>query len=594
MATPRSAPRAGAHTALGLALVLGLLAACGAPGGGPPTDGAPDNGGPDNGAPDNGSPTACLPAEGFDRTWLGTSSDDWSDGENWSPAGVPTNEEHAYVCETESASPRLTADTAVGALTVAPGAQVRLATFTLNVHGDLDLTAGSVDVESGSLRSVGDGAILTGTLPTITINALTAAGAPLSVDGDLTLGLDRPAHLDPNGHTLTVLGNLATTSVGCLTSTRPEDRVVIHGPTTLNGWSNQAHCALNAGTLELRGDLTTTAGQLFDRLTPGPGHTTRLAGTAQQTITIGGLALGHPQGNRFHDLEIANPSGVIFTDPVDVRGDVRFTDTAGSVTSTATVHLDGNIDEPHGGERWQVATTDLRGNERELGVPDVLPGNLIVNAHLALGRSLTVVGNLTIGTATGASLDAGPDTLTVQGNLTTFSGSNVNGCLAMIGATTHVIVHGDARFNGYTSFYPERCGMTDGTLDVRGDFSTAAVFSNMFTPTLQHRVRLSGAALQQVAFGATADHPQANRFQHVEIVNAAGVTFSQDARVEGQLDLVGRMTNQAVLTIPLGGSLLLRSGSYLDNSAGSIALGGTCSAEPDADGVGVPPACLSD
>lgn len=132
--------------------------------------------------------------------------------------------------------------------------------------------------------------------------------------------------------------------------------------------------------------------------------------------------------------------------------------------------------------------------------------------------------------------------------------------------------------------------MTDGTLELRGDFSTAAVPSSMITPTMRHRVRLSGTALQQVAFSATADHPQANRFQHVEVVNAVGVWVAQDARALGRLDLVGRMTYEAALTIPLCGSLLLRSGSYLDNMAGSIALAGTCTVEPGADGVGVPPA----
>jgi formylmethanofuran dehydrogenase subunit C len=807
MSTPRPDWWRNALAASALALVVSVLAACGAPGGGPPTDGSPDDGLPDDGAPDNGSPTVCLPSDGFDRTWLGAVSDDWSDGDNWSPAGAPTNEEHAYVCGTDSGSPALTAATAVGALTVAPGAQVRLGAFTLSVHGDLDLAAGSIDVESGSLRVVGDGAVLRGTLPTVTINALTVAGGPLTVDGNLTLGLDRAAHLDPNGHPLTVLGNLATVSVGCLVSTRPEDRVVIHGSATLNGWDNQAHCALTAGTLELRGDLTTTVDQLFSRLTPdaghrtllagttpqtvtigglalghpqgnrfhdleianpagvtftqpvdvrgdvivdaaagtvggdttlfldggllepnggqrwqvtrtdlrgpertvalpasvpndlvvngllrlqqpltvmgdltiatatlarldpGPhtltvhgdlatvsgqnvngclamteatahvlvhgrttlngwtnsqgcemrggtlelrgdltttagqqfsrlspdaGHRTLLAGTTPQTVTIGGLALGHPQGNRFHDLEIANPAGITFTQPVDVRGDVRFTDTAGTLTSAATVFLDGSVHEPLGGERWRVPTTDLRGLERDLVLPATLHGNLIVNAHLVLDQPLTVTGNVTIGTATGASFDAGPDTLTVQGDLTTFNGANVNGCLAMTAPTTHVIVHGNARFNGYTSFDTQRCGMSDGTLELLGDFSTAAVWNSMFTPVGSHLVRLRGAGIQEVAFGGTADHPQGNRFQSVEIVNTAGVTFTLDARVHGQLELVGQLKNEAVLTIPFGGSLLLRSGSYLDNLLGSIALGGTCTAEAGADGVGIPPACLVD
>jgi hypothetical protein len=802
MSTPRPNWWRNALAASALALVVSVLAACGAPGGGPPTDGSPDDGLPDDGAPDNGSPTACLPSDGFDRTWLGAVSDGWSDGDNWSPAGVPTDEEHAYVCGTDSGSPALTAATAVGALTVAPGAQVRLGAFTLSVHGDLDLAAGSVDVESGSLRVVGDGAVLTGTLPTITINALAVAGGPLTVDGNLTLGLDRPAHLDPNGHPLTVLGNLATVSVGCLTSTRSSDRVVVHGGATLNGWDNQAHCALTAGTLELRGDLTTTADQQFSRLTPDAGHRTLLAGTAPQTITFGGLALGHPQGNRFHDLEITNPAGVTFTQPVDVRGDVivdaaagtvggdttlfldgdllepsggqrwqvtrtdlrgpertvtlpasvpndlvvngllrlqqtltvmgdltiatatlasldpgphtltihgdlatvsgqnvngcfgmtepgahvivhghtrlngwtnttscamregtlelrgdltttadqqfsrltpdaghrtllagttpqtvtigglalghpqgnrfhhleitnpagvtftqpvdvrgdvRFTDAAGSATSTTTVHLEGSIDEPQGGARWQIATTNLRGPERDVVLPGTLHGHLVVNSQIVLGHPLTIQGNLTIATTGTARLDPGPHALTIVGNLTTVSGSNVNGCLAMTHPAALVVVQGDARFNGYMA--ASGCVMTDGVMELRGDFGTANVWSSMFTPSGDHLVRFTGTGPQDVAFGDTAESPSANRFQHVEIVNAAGVTFSQNARVVGQLDLVGRMTNQAVLTIPLGGALLLRSGSYLDNSAGSIALGGTCTVEPDADGVGIPPAC---
>ena len=533
----------------------------------------------------------CPIAEGFDRTWQGGVSDDWSNGDNWAPGGVPTSAERAFVCATATRQPRLSASTAVGGLTVTPGAQLRLGSATLSVHGDLDLAAGSVAVESGSLRVVGDGAVLAGTLPTITINALTAAGGPLTVDGNLTLGLDRPAHLDPNGHTLNVLGNLATTNVGCLVSTLPRDRVVIQGATTLNGWSNQSHCALTAGTLELHGDLTTTAGQLFDRLTPDPGHTTRLTGTTHQTITIGGLALGHPSGNRFHDLEIANPAGVTFTEPVDVRGDVRFTANAGPVSGATTVHLDGAIDEPQGGARWQVATTNLRGPARDVLLPGTLPGHLVVNSQIVLGHPLTVEGNLTIATTGAARLDPGPHTLTIVGDLTTVSGQNVNGCLAMTHPAALVVVQGDARFNGYMG--AGGCAMTDGVMELLGDFGTANIWNSMFTPSGDHVVRFTGTGSQEVAFGDTAEHPSGNRFQHVEIVNAAGVTFSQNARVEGQLDLVGRMTNQAVLTIPLGGSLLLRSGSYLDNLVGSIALGGTCTAEPGADGEGIPPACLT-
>jgi len=135
--------------------------------------------------------------------------------------------------------------------------------------------------------------------------------------------------------------------------------------------------------------------------------------------------------------------------------------------------------------------------------------------------------------------------------------------------------------------------VTDGTLDLRGDFSTAAATFDMLTPTL-HRVLFNGTGPQAVALGSTADHPQANRFQNVEIANPEEVTFNQDARVLGQLEFVGRMRNEATLTIPVGGSLLARSGSYLDNLERSIVLGGTRTAEVGSDGVGIPPACFPD
>ncbi len=544
---------------------------------------------------------ACGSTPGFDRSWLGGVDGVWSNPSNWLPAGAPGSGESAFVCADPTHAPRLTANAAVGDLVMAPGASLRLGTSTLAVHGALMLPGGGVLVESGALEVVGDGATLSGSLPALTIRAPTTAVDPVSFAGRLTIAGGR---FDPAGHAVTVGEDLRTSGQGCLVMQSANDHVTVAGAAVFAGSTAQSPaCPMEAGTLELQGNVS-VSGSNFSRLTPGAGHRALLSGAVPQVVSFSGVSVGHSQGNRFHDLTIANAAGVTFASDVDVRGELRFQGGSGTVDGDVTVHVGGDLVEPAGGDRWRVATTELRGADRAASLPATLHGNLAVRmattlsgpevihgaltvaAPVTLSGALEVIGDLAIGAGANGRLDPAGHALSVGGDLRT----SQFGCLVMVQAGGHVLVAGDALFGGSTAQVPA-CSMTAGTLELRGDVSVSGSNFSRLTPASGHRMLLSGAGPQAVSFsGVALGHSQGNRFHDLTVANAAGVTFATAIDVRGELDLVGRLTNQGALTI--AGRLTLRSASYLDGAAGSIALAsGDCVVEPGAGGVGWPPAC---
>ncbi len=78
------------------------------------------------------------------KTWTGSVSDDWNEANNWSPAGVPAVCDSVLIPDYPATVPKLSQNTAIGALTMQQGSELRMNGFGLTVHGDLRLTIASI------------------------------------------------------------------------------------------------------------------------------------------------------------------------------------------------------------------------------------------------------------------------------------------------------------------------------------------------------------------------------------------------------------------------------------------------------------------
>jgi len=126
-------------------------------------------------------------------------------------------------------------------------------------------------------------------------------------------------------------------------------------------------------------------------------------------------------------------------------------------------------------------------------------------------------------------------------NVTVAGATNVCGTLEIGGAGSQLTLSGQQ-------------------LTVAGNFTAAGSHFQAFAST-STRVRLNGTVAQTVSFFSASAANQ--RFRDLEITNATGVTFSNNAFVSGNLDLVRQMT------VPAGVSgiqqLFLRSTAVLNN-----------------------------
>lgn len=542
-------------------------------------------------------PLSCVPHEGFDRTWQGGVSRDWSEPANWWPEGEPGADDDAFVCAAAPNQPVLDQHGLVGSLTVETGATLELASFVLAVHRDL-VADGTIEPQDGTLVIQGHGATLSGTLPGLLVNAHTRLAGPVIIEGTLTIGapfralighvFGQFASLTVAGQTLSVDGDLQTRHAACLSMRDDDDRVLVRGDATFNGTTNShGECEMSTGLLEVTGTFSTPSGVRFSHYTPTGTHRLRLMGSSQQAIGFGGVAPGHAQGNRFQFLEIANQAGVSVSGDIDVRGEVRWTNEAGPVSGSRIATLSGAIDDA-GGDRWLVDTTVVYGQAREVVLPAQLIGLLVVTTDVTLSAPLTIDGDVILATQDFTYFVRNPGALDPSGHALTITGNLLatpHGCLHMTDPADSVVILGDATFNNGSRV----CNLSAGTLELAGDFSTAGgANTNHFTPTGTHRVRLNGNAAQTVRFGGVAPtSSNGNRFRFLEVANPAGVTVSADADVRADLDIDGRLDVPADTTVTIGGALVVRSGSVLDND-GTITPA-SCTVEEGATINGVDP-----
>jgi hypothetical protein len=412
-------------------------------------------------------------------------------------------------------------------------------------------------LDCAEVRTFGNGQTLSGELPSVQITGNVTVAGPTSVCGNLTV-TGTGANLALNGQQVSVAGNFQTQQGGTLRMADAAARVTVEGFAYFGGSSTDG--LLTAGEIRVRGHFSSPAQVGFQ----STGTRVVLDGATPQTVS---LFISGATSSRFHDLEIRNPAGVLFSSqgpgfssssPIHVMGNLTLHPTSGTVTnSNIAVTIYGDLIDS--GHRWQVGSTIFPGS---MNLPAQMTSNVTLSGAVTLTRGFSLMGDLTV-SGSSAQLSLNGHEASVTGNFTTASGA----VLRLTNAVDRLTVGGSATWNGG----PSATHLTAGEVRVAGaEFFVQNGGAFQSTGT---RVVLDGTAPQRVSvFGSGAN---GSRFRDLEITNAGGVTFSNQGpsgfdsspkHVTGTLDLRARLTVPSGVTVTGIQMLFLRGTSVLTNN----------------------------
>lgn len=242
------------------------------------------------------------------RTWLGTTSNQWEDASNWFPAAVPGALDEVLITPASNA-PVLSSAATIGNLVVATGATLTLNASILTVQGDIAVDGAVVaDPLSSGFRAAGTGRTIRGTgIQHVDVRGIyTLSGALTITDALFVRG-----SINPDANSLTIGGNLSLLSAGVLIMQSPEDFVSVGGNAFFTGGATQG--LLTNGTLELHGNLVQAnsgTGNPANSFGPSPTHVTRLVGSGLQDIDI--FNTGRGAGfSHFGTLDLTGQTGTV-------------------------------------------------------------------------------------------------------------------------------------------------------------------------------------------------------------------------------------------------------------------------------------------
>ncbi len=417
----------------------------------------------------------------------------------------------------------------------------------------------------------GNGATLSGNLPTVRITGAVIVTGATTICGNLIIE-GAGADLIINGQQVTVDGDLTlTTGVERLTLMQVADRLTVKGNATFNAGSTEGR--LTAGELHLAGNFT--AGGTSFTAFASTGTLVVLNGTSVQTVSF---LFPHPANQRFQDLRITNTTGVEFVRPAVATGSLQVTagavvqvgadDTlfvSGAVTAAAGSSMSGNALAVGGAlsvaGSYAIAHTLFTGTNQD--IPGGLPyQHLVVRGTARLAANAAAAGNLTLHTfpgsipGTSGELTLNGRQLTVDGNLAMSTGAER---LVMTNAADRLTIKGNATFTGH---HHEGL-LSAGELHVAGNFTAGGTSFTAFAST-GTLVVLNGTSVQTVTFMFPAAASQ--RFHTLRITNAAGVELGSNVQVNQNLDLVRRLVVPNGRTMTVAGTLFLRSTATLVNN----------------------------
>ncbi len=311
---------------------------------------------------------------------------------------------------------------------------------TLTVTGDL-VQRGNIDVNGGNLVVKGDYLLESGTLD---LN-----DGKVTVDGDF-----RAQTKDTSD------GQVTYTNGGRLRMDNENDYLLVNGDFfyQCGVWSSDW---LTNGTLEVKGDFTQKSGT-YDNFNAYGNHKVILSGTGVQNVNF-----ENPNSSGINILETTNAN-------VKLNG-VRVS----KLDSDVTV---GYFDE--------YGSLDLDGHKLTIAGDLISKGDIDVNTG-----TITVTGNAWIESG---SIDINTGIVTVNGNLKFQKQDGTNGGrLRMDNEGDYVLVYGDFVYQSGTWGSD---WLTNGTLEVKGDFTQESGTYDNFNAQGNHKVLLSGYDVQTVKF----------------------------------------------------------------------------------------------
>lgn len=353
-------------------------------------------------------------------------------------------------------------------------------------------------------------------------------GFTLDVGGDVWVS----AQLNMNKGTLNIGGDLNISdlkksfSSGYLTMKYDEDYIYVNGNMLFfaNNYNYNYSSVLNAGTIEIKGDFTQKYNYEEANFCPGERHQVILSGSKLQKIRF------DSSWSKFNILEIKNSSeaGVEFLSEVKIE---------------KLVTNDCNI-------RYY----DIDRNNRILSDDEIIEGDLLFESGILdlNGHTLTVSGNLI---QTGGVLNVNGGILKIQGdylikNIYENSSYPSEGKLLMTKESDIVKVAGN--FVMQSNISHKDC-LTDGVLEIAGNFSQISGARDNFLTSGNHTVILSGSEPQTVDF----NNGSTSVITNLKIENSSvnGITFNNAVYVSGILYNTESVVNKSENIYAMSGTV---------------------------------------
>jgi hypothetical protein len=322
------------------------------------------NGCIDNGANISGTgsqPCGSVPA-GVTRTWVGGVSNNWHDGANWNPAGVPTSIDTVLVSGA-SVNPVLAMEDSVASITIGGLNGVDLGGTDLWVLEDVDAGGGS-GFYNGYVILGTPGSVLQGQFDNLDISQTNRVqtGA-LYLQGDLTLN---DAMLDTDGQFVSMTGNLWVQGTnGILVMDDPSTVVTVFGNALFSGGDHNGF--LTDGLLQVAGDFHATDASNGSFAASG-NHVLAISGSTPQDVIF---EIPGPTNQHANDLTMSSYGTATFQT---------------SATVTRTLYLNANTIFP---ASVTVGTANLT-----LGSGSVTQ----LDGTLTVGGQCTDLGGIVVGT----------------------------------------------------------------------------------------------------------------------------------------------------------------------------------------------------
>lgn len=307
-------------------------------------------------------------------------------------------------------------------------------------------------------------------------------GHSLKVNGNLILGEGR---LKVHGGELKVSGDFRlqgiiksgesisyTTSNGVLEMTEETDAVTVEKDFIVQTNGNHTE-KLTAGTLVVKGDFYQyNANGIFAGT---QSHTIELSGKQSQTVNFANTAAN---GNRIANLVVKNTSAgkVKFVNQLYVSGTVK--DESENIAGTGSIIIDRFTQLENNKYSGSVVLTGNTKCEQDF----IIGGTLTIKNNFDVNGQVLKVKNLSI---TNGDFKVNTGNVQCSGNMSLSDSSR----LIMKNSLDYIVVSGDF----YTaSNYSHNGYLTDGVMEVKGDFTQASGNYYNFCATENHKVILKG------------------------------------------------------------------------------------------------------